>query len=103
MALRPNDVAIAPGDVFERNGWDYIENNCWYGGSSQLPLTFGGVSGGPVWGLKLRRDESNGQFSLINYALIGILFCETPIQNEERRLRGHFIKSIYDIAWKNVT
>jgi len=25
------------------------------------------------------------------------------IQNDERRLRAHFIKSIYELAWKNLS
>lgn len=94
--------AIGPNAVFEREGWDYIDNNCWYGGSSELPASFEGMSGGPVWGLQLKLNEADGSFRLIGSALIGITFYETGVQNEDRQLRAHFIKSIYDLAWRNL-
>ncbi|HEX3716507.1 MAG TPA: hypothetical protein VH595_00945 [Verrucomicrobiae bacterium] len=93
---------IQKGDVFERAGWDYIESTCWYGGAEKLPGTFKGVSGGPVWGMQLSKDEETGQFCLVKSALIGINFYETGIQNDEQRLRGHFIKSIYEVAWRDL-
>lgn len=33
---------IGEGDVFERNGWDYVEANCDYSNSPDLPPTFKG-------------------------------------------------------------
>jgi hypothetical protein len=95
--------AIGKGDVFERDGWDYLESTCYYGGSHELPPYFKGVSGGPVWGMQLRRDKADGHFSLVRSALIGITFYQTAIQNSECRLRAHFIKSIYNLAWRNLS
>ncbi len=92
---------IGPDDVFERDGWDYIENHCSHGESSKLPESFAGMSGGPMWAVKWKIDEINGQWSLIQFALVGIIFYETVISSDELRLRAHFIKSIYDLAWRN--
>ena len=91
--------SIAEGDVFEREGWDYVESTCYYGDSHELPPSFAGLSGGPVWGMQLRRDKAGGQFSLTRSALVGITFYQTGMNNRERRLRSHFIKSIYELAW----
>jgi hypothetical protein len=93
---------LGPDDVFENDGWDYIENHCSHGESSKLPKSFSGMSGGPVWSVKWGIDETNGQWSLTTFALVGIIFYETVISSDELRLRSHFIKSIYDLAWRGM-
>src|ERR1017187_1871364 len=99
MLLGPS--AIGNGDTSEKGGWDYIESpfndTAWPG----LPPTFNGFSGGPVWGMKLRRHKQDGHISIERHALIGINFYEIVSQSGERRMRAHFIKSIYELAWKN--
>jgi hypothetical protein len=94
--------AIGSDGICERDGWDYIEANNWYGGNNELPKSFVGVSGGPVWGLQIKRDEKNGQLSLKKFALIGIAFLEIPITKKKLRVRAHFIKSIYELAWRTL-
>jgi hypothetical protein len=85
-----------------RDGWDYVEANCWHHEKSDLPESFAGVSGGPVWGLEIKRDKKTGKFSMLDFALIGIAFFQTGIKNDERRIRAHFIKSIYRTCWRNL-
>ena len=92
---------IQKGDIFERDGWDYLESNMWYGGTPDLPPTFRGVSGGPVWGMHIRKNKSDGRLTIEKSSLIGITFYQTAMKGDERRLRAHFIKSIYDLAWQN--
>jgi len=94
--------AIQDGDVFERDGWDYLDTSVWYPGSPGLPASFAGVSGGPVWGMRLVQHKSDGNISIEKHALIGITFYETYRKGDEGRLRAHFINSIYDLAWKNL-
>jgi len=97
---------IKPGNTFERDGWDYIEGDCEYFNQrdalGQLPDTFAGVSGGPVWGLQLHRDKPDGKITLADHALIGIAFLQTPIKRKRRQLRAHFIRSIYETAWSKM-
>lgn len=93
---------LGPGDVFEQDSWDYIENQCDIGPSSELPPSFKGMSGGPIWGLHFDVDEKNEQFKLTEFALLGISFLEIVVENKERKIRAHFIKSIYDLAWRNI-
>jgi|SRR5665213_645031 len=92
--------AIGSDGISERDGWDYIEANNWYGGNNELPKSFKGVSGGPVWGLQIKMDKNNGQLSLKSFSLIGIAFLQIRMTKKKLRVRAHFIKSIYDIAWK---
>ena len=73
---------------------------CDYSPSSELPKSFGGMSGGPMWALHFEVDEANEQFKLSDFALIGISFYQTAIENEQRKLRAHYIRSIYEVAWK---
>lgn len=92
---------LGPGDVFEHNSWDYIENQCDISPSSELPSSFKGMSGGPIWGLHFEVDEKNQKFKLTEFALLGISFLEI-VDTTERKIRAHFIKSIYDLAWRNL-
>lgn len=89
--------------IHRRNGWDYLEATNWYVNNPDLPSTFGGVSGGPAWGLHLKRDEKTGKFTLKDFGLIGIAFLQTRIGKNEMRLRAHFINSIYSRAWKQLS
>ena len=93
---------IGPGDTFERDGWDYIENMCDHSPTSELPESFAGLSGGPMWGLHFDVDEAAEQFKLTDFALLGISFYQTAIEGEQRKLRAHYIKSVYGSAWKHL-
>lgn len=93
---------IKPNGVHQRGGWDYIEAHNWYGGNNELPDSFEGVSGGPVWGLQIKRDENSGQLSLKNFSLIGIAFLQIRVSKKKLHVRAHFVRSIYDFAWRNL-
>jgi hypothetical protein len=95
------DNAIQEGDIFEKDGWDYLDSKIWYPGDAGLPASFGGVSGGPVWGMELGRNKSDRKIELRKHALIGVTFYEVFRKGDEGRLRSHFIRSIYDLAWRN--
>ena len=95
------DNAIKEGAVFEKDGWDYLDSTIWYPGDVNLPTSFAGMSGGPVWGMDLLHHKSNGHISIEKHALIGITFYQIFRKGDEGRLRAHFIKSIYDLAWRN--
>jgi hypothetical protein len=93
---------VKPDSISVRNGWDYIEAKNWYGKKSELPKSFAGVSGGPAWGLQVGRDE-NGNLKLEKSALIGIAFLqEFNAKGQPHRVRCHCVRSIYDVAWRNL-
>ena len=99
---------VEKSNLFEKDGWDYLDSTIDYSGSSiksassspELPDSFAGMSGGPVWGGQIKRDKNTHELSIVNDALIGITFYQTGTENGKRRLRAHFIKSIYDLGWK---
>ena len=67
---------IGPKSVRARDGWDYIEAKNWYSRNHELPDSFKGVSGGPVWGLQIKKDKNDGHLSLKKFSLIGIAFLQ---------------------------
>ncbi len=94
--------AIQEGDVVTRNGWDYLHSTCNYDSPHELPQSFVGVSGGPVWGMSLRRNSDTGGHTIARSALIAVTFYQTELVDNKRQLRAHFIDSIYNNAWHNM-
>ena len=92
--------AIGEGDIHTRNGWDYIDLGCTYTETNDLPDSFTGVSGGPVWSLDVRRRKETGELVFKGFALVGIKFFQTPTENQHCKLRAHFVRSIYEVAWQ---
>jgi hypothetical protein len=92
---------MADGHIEYVNGWDYIDSGCNYGLTKEPPRSFGGLSGGGIWAVKLKFKEDMKEWDIHDFALIGTTFYQSPIKNEMRLLRGHFIDSIYNQAWNN--
>jgi hypothetical protein len=97
------DNAIGEGAVFERDGWDYLDSGIYYPGDLNLPASFSGMSGGPVWGMELRRNKTIREITLGKYALVGITFYQVYRRGDRGGLRAHFIRSIYDKAWTGLS
>lgn len=93
--------AIEDGGILIEGEWDYINLTCRYTDTNNLPQSFAGVSGGPVWAYNIQASKATGKYSVSDYALVGIKFWQTDIQGNTRYLRAHFIRSIYDVAWKH--
>ncbi len=92
--------SIGAHDIHEKDGWDYIESKCDFSTSPNLPMSFAGVSGGPIWAMQIRKHEVDGHLSIERSALVGVTFYQTEFKDRVRYLRGHFVKSIYDLAWQ---
>jgi hypothetical protein len=91
---------VEKGDVTEQDGWDYIQSKCFYCDENDLPQSFGGTSGGGIWAAQVLKDQASGRFSVGKSALVGVSFYQTKLANNIRYVRGHFIKSIYDVMWR---
>ena len=91
---------LNPRQISSHGRWDYVETVCSrrYGG--RLPTTFRGVSGGGIWAIKLRLKGENG-IVIEDFCLVGVSFFERQIDSDQRAIKGHFIRSIYDSAWLN--
>ncbi len=94
--------AIRPKGIFSARGWDYVEATNRYDQGNELPPTFHGVSGGPVWGLKIKREKQSGRLILNDFALLGIAISQIRASKKALRVRAHFIRSIYELAWLNL-
>ena len=90
--------ALGDGDLFEEEKWDYINLRCEYRASEKVPETFKGVSGGGIWAVRLQLTKDE-QWSVKSCCLVGVAFYEAEISDNSRELRGHFVKTIYQIAW----
>jgi hypothetical protein len=94
--------SIRAGGIFEKDGWDYLDSTILYPGKD-IPLSFSGVSGGPVWGFEIIHSKKTDTLSIGQYALVGLTFYQTALEDNKRSLRAHFINSIYDLAWRGLT
>jgi hypothetical protein len=91
---------IEKGDITRKKGWDDIDSKCSYADSNPLPSSFEGSSGGGIWGLKVHRNKSDNKLVIGRSALVGVQFYQTALKRNLRYVRGHFIRSIYDLAWR---
>lgn len=64
-----------------------------------VPASFGGVSGGGLWQLDLRRDAEGSIFWDERPILRGVAYLETPVVADRREVRCHGPESIYTAAW----
>ncbi len=93
--------AIGEGDVYSKDGWDYIDLTCTYTDTNNLPDDFGGVSGGPVWAYEMRKENGSGELVFGDFGLVGMKFFQTPKKDNRCKLRAHYAESIYDTAWRD--
>jgi hypothetical protein len=75
--------------------FDYLEVRVDYGGRTDLPGTFGGMSGGGLWQVLLRKTAS-GIIEPEDYILSGVTFFQTAVEQKTRRLRCHGRKTVYE-------
>lgn len=82
--------------------WDYVvAKDKKRDGGDGFPPSFKGMSGGPVWGLRIQK-HSNTKFELKGSCLIGINIWQIGSGEDEMSIRAHFIHSIYHTAWRNI-
>jgi hypothetical protein len=83
--------------------FDYLKLSVLYKNRTDLPLSFGGVSGGGIWRTELFRSN-DGRISCLNEPLfLGVAFYQTAIKNSLRSLIGHGWRSIYEQLLRFVT
>lgn len=75
--------------------FDYLEVRIDLEGRADLPSTFGGMSGGGLWQV-LMRKTSEGKIEPEDWILSGVTFYESEVERDKRHLRCHGRKSIYE-------
>jgi hypothetical protein len=80
---------------YEEGDFDYLEITVDYRDpQSSLPKSLGGVSGGGVWQIPLRRLQS-GEIEPEECLLSGVAFYQTAIEDGVRFLRCHGRRTVY--------
>lgn len=89
-------------DIELKGKWDFVRLVCDDNYSSGAPTSFAGVSGGPIWAIRLRRKKDKS-LTVLDFCLVGVAFFERRLGKRNRIIRGHFIRSIYTHAWKSMS
>lgn len=87
----------APDEGYARGGYDYYKFPIPQTNRDRAPKSFGGMSGGGFWQIRLRR-EPGGALTTLHPLLSGVTYfqIDTP---SELALLCHGRKSIYEVAY----
>ena len=66
-----------------------------------MPKSWGGMSGGGLWQVQLKRDMGTVR-AISPYVLSGVLFYQWPTTPEVCGVRAHGRKSVYDVAYRAI-
>lgn len=78
---------------YERDDFDYLEFVAKYNAAYEGPEKFGGCSGGGLWHMPLAIEH--GQTVVKDCVLSGVAFWQSQVVDDERKIRCHGRKSIY--------
>ncbi len=90
------------GHTYTVGEYDYCDFKVKYDTSPNIPQSFGGVSGGGLWQIPLRKS-SEQTIEPIEYILSGVAFYQTERTGLYRSIKCHGRKSIYDMAYSFIT
>ena len=88
--------------VCERTDYDYFDLEADLG-LVDVPSTFGGVSGGGLWDVRLVMSKSKEVVWDQKRHFRGLAFWQTESSDSRRMIRCHGPKSIYDKAWQLIS
>lgn len=87
---------LPPGTGFERDGWDYVDFEVYVETpTSAAPPSFGGVSGGGLWQLRINGSIVRGA------ELEGLAFYQSEVKQNLRTIRCHGRRTVYRIMPSN--
>lgn len=80
-----------------REGFDYIQVGVSREENNDAPVSFGGVSGGGLWRLPIRRKagDPSGKEYFDGCHLAGVVFLQSDVENKHQFIRAHGPESIY--------
>lgn len=90
--------ALRNEDVEQRGSWDFIKCPIDYRAYPKLPKHYDGMSGGGIWAVLMERKGD--QFEIRDFALLGVTYYQSAIRRGRCYLRGHYVRSIYQRAWR---
>ncbi len=80
---------------WSEGGYDYVDVAVRYGPDDTGPVDFGGVSGGGLWLLPLRKNLNTGLVECERAHLCGVAFFQTDRERVPKSIRCHGSQSIY--------
>ena len=81
--------------------YDYLELEVHYNKDSQVPKSFGGVSGGGLWHVPLQKSKE-GKITPQEMIFSGVAFYQSSMIGNIRTIKCHGRRSIYKIAYELV-
>jgi hypothetical protein len=88
----------SPEKVEQIDAFDYFDFPVSYDARPTAPVSWGGMSGGGLWQVQLKRVE--GQLTSLPPLLSGVLFYQHETTTTECGVRAHGRRSIYDEAYR---
>jgi hypothetical protein len=84
----------------EIDGYDYFELPFSHEERSVAPVSWGGMSGGGLWQVQLKRRD--GTLTHMPPVLSGIMFYQHPTTDTICSVRGHGKRTIYDVVYSQI-
>jgi hypothetical protein len=96
---------VVPDKEFSREyesvEYDYIEALAEYNGNPRVPRKFGGISGGGLWQVPIRK-ATDGTLEPGDCVLSGVVFYESAVRDGLRPIICHGRRSLYEIAYDKI-
>lgn len=89
--------AVKYNRYLTKDKYSYIEIEVDYL-NNVSPESFGGMSGGGIWKIPLKFREN--EFIICDYILTGVIFYQSEVMKNRRRIRGHSIKDVFNFLDK---
>ena len=86
---------------YEEGAFDYIDSIVEYTVDTDLPSTFGGISGGGLWQVTYQGNPTIGMTPR-RYLLAGIPFAQSPLEDHRRSITCHGTRSVYHNAFQAI-
>ena len=100
MSLTGGSMLVGPNREYMNGEYDYIEPDIDYNGPEKPPDSLGGISGGGLWFIPIKR--SGNTLEPAEFILSGVAFYQSEIKNSKRFIKCHGILSIYQHVYKSV-
>jgi hypothetical protein len=96
--LRVSLFASVVVSTCQRAGFDYVDLAYYHEGRSDLPQSYGGLSGSGLWHAPIRKSVSGAVSWTGEARLEGVAFYQKPIDKKEGVIRCNGRKTIYEQA-----
>lgn len=93
--------AVGVDRLYKQGNFDYIEIDVEYDKGFDIPKTFGGISGGGLWQVTIKKHP-NEKLEPVSYFLSGVAFYQSDIKGSKRFIKCHSRKSIYKNVYDKI-